>query len=116
MRPAARVAGLSPRRRVLIAAVALAVIALAAFGGVQLARSGSGPADPSVSRPSHVLLVPGYGGSTTALSQLAARIRATGGAPSWSSWPATARGPRGAGDVLNGYVNQALATGSARSP
>ncbi len=41
MRPAARVAGLSPRRRVLITAVALAVIALAAFGGVQLVRSGS---------------------------------------------------------------------------
>ncbi len=41
MRPAARVAGLSPCRRVLITAVALAVIALAAFGGVQLVRSGS---------------------------------------------------------------------------
>ena len=113
MRPAARVAGLSPRRRVLISAVALAVIALAAFGGVQLARSGSGPADLSASRPSHVLLVPGYGGSTTALSQLAARIRATG-----RSATVVPLAGDGTGDlqvqarVLNGYVNQALRDGS----
>ena len=113
MRPAARVAGLSPRRRVLIAAVAPVVIALAAIGGVQLARSGSGPADPSASRPSHVLLVPGYGGSTTALSQLAARIRATG-----RSATVVPLAGDGTGDlqvqarVLNGYVNQALRDGS----
>ena len=113
MRPAARVAGLSPRRRALITAVALAVIALAAFGGIQLARSGSGSADPPASRPSHVLLVPGYGGSTTALSQLAARIRATG-----RSATVVPLAGDGTGDlqvqarVLNGYVNQALRDGS----
>ena len=112
-RPAARVAGLSPRRRVLITVVALVVVALAAFGGIQLARPGSGPADPSASRPSHVLLVPGYGGSTTALSQLAARIRATG-----RSATVVPLAGDGTGDlqvqarVLNGYVNQALRDGS----
>jgi len=115
LRPAARVAGLSPRRRVLIAAVALVVVALAAIGGVQLARSGSGsvPADPSASRPSHVLLVPGYGGSTTALTQLAARIRATGRAATVVPLAGDGTGDlRVQARVLDGYVNQALRDGS----
>ena len=113
LRPAARLAGLSPRRRGLLAVIALAAAALAA-GGVLLAGRGSNtPADPAASRPSYVLLVPGNGGSTTALSQLAARIRATGRAAT-----VVPLAGNGTGDlqvqarVLNGYVNQALRDGS----
>ena len=73
LRPAADLARLSPRRRGLLAVTALVAVALA-VGGVLLAgRAGRAPADPAASRPSYVLLVPGYGGSTTALSQLAVR-------------------------------------------
>ena len=113
LRPAARLAGLSPRRRGLLAVIALVVVALA-VGGVLLAGRGSNtPADPAASRPSYVLLVPGYGGSTTALSQLAARIRATG-----RTATVVPLAGNGTGDlqvqarVLNGYVNQALRDGS----
>ena len=115
MRPAPRLAGLSPRRRALITAVALVVVALAVAGGIGLSRSGSAaaPQDPSASRPGYVLLVPGYGGSTSALAQLAARIRATG-----RTATVVPLAGDGTGDlhvqarVLNGYVNQALRDGS----
>jgi triacylglycerol lipase len=115
LRPATRLAGLSPRRRALIAVVALAVVALAVLGGIGLNRSGPDAAsrDPSAGRPGHVLLVPGYGGSTTALTQLAGRIRATG-----RTATVVPLAGNGTGDlqvqarVLNGYVNQALRDGS----
>jgi triacylglycerol lipase len=115
MRPAPRLAGLSPRRRALITVVALVVVALAVAGGIGLSHSGSAaaPQDPSASRPGYVLLVPGYGGSTSALVQLAARIRATG-----RTATVVPLAGDGTGDlhvqarVLNGYVNQALRDGS----
>ena len=115
LRPLARLAALSPRRRALAALVAVIAVALAAFGGVRLAQAGNGPvpAVPTSSRPSYVLLVPGYGGSTTALSQLAGRIRATG-----RTATVVQLAGNGTGDlvaqarVLNGYVNDALKDGS----
>ena len=119
MRPAARLAGLSPRRRALLAAGTLIVVALGAFGGIQLARSASGPApaDPAASRPGFVLLVPGYGGSTAALGQLAARIRATGRTATVVPLAGDGTGDlRVQARVLNGYVNQALRDGSGGSP
>ena len=69
-------------------------------------------------RPGDVLLVPGYGGSTTALDALAGRIAAAGG----SGFHATVVRLAGDGtgdlqvqaNVLNGYVNQALAAARAR--
>ncbi|HVW43715.1 MAG TPA: lipase [Amycolatopsis sp.] len=73
--------GVSPRRRLLLAGVALVVLvgvvaAVVAAGGRSAApRSGT----PAQDRPGTVLLVPGYGGGRAALDQLAGRIRqATG--------------------------------------
>jgi pimeloyl-ACP methyl ester carboxylesterase len=115
LRPIARLAALSPRRRALIALVSVIAVALAAFSGVRLASAGNGPV-PAVSassRPSYVLLVPGYGGSTTALSQLATRIRATGRTATVVQLPGNGTGDLTAqARVLDGYVNDALQDGS----
>jgi pimeloyl-ACP methyl ester carboxylesterase len=115
LRPLARLAALSPRRRALAALVAVIAVALAAFGGVRAAGAGNGPvpAIPTSSRPSYVLLVPGYGGSTTALSQLAGKIRATGRTATVVPLPGNGTGDLAAqARVLNGYVNDALKDGS----
>jgi triacylglycerol esterase/lipase EstA (alpha/beta hydrolase family) len=67
----------SPRRRLLIvAAAALVVVVLAIVGVRALLGARSTPVDQS--RPGTVLLVPGFGGSQTALNQLADRLRAAG--------------------------------------
>ncbi|WP_239160136.1 esterase/lipase family protein [Virgisporangium ochraceum] len=69
---------MSPRRRLLVGVVAALVLVLAIAGGVALLleRDGAEPADQAT--PGAVLLVPGYGGNTRSLAQLAERIRATG--------------------------------------
>jgi triacylglycerol lipase len=113
LHPVARLTGLSPRRRVFFAGVTLIVALLAAAGGVRLALAGGRPAFAATSARSDVLLVPGYGGSTTALDQLAGRIRGTGRRATVMPLPGG-----GVGDLrvqareLNGYVNRALAAGS----
>jgi triacylglycerol esterase/lipase EstA (alpha/beta hydrolase family) len=66
----------SPRRRFVLIAAAAVVFALLAVLGVRALVSRSGPVDQA--RPGTVLLVPGFGGSQTALNQLADRLRATG--------------------------------------
>src|SRR5580692_12508764 len=66
--------GLSQRRRILFGALALVVAAAAVVTGA-LVSGGAPEAIPG--RPGAVLLVPGYGGSATALYGLAARIRAS---------------------------------------
>jgi pimeloyl-ACP methyl ester carboxylesterase len=103
----------------LVAVVALVVVASAIAGTVRALGGNPDqlavpPADDG--RPGDVLLVPGYGGSTTALGMLAGRIAAAGG----SGFHATVVRLAGDGtgdlqvqaNVLNGYVNQALARGS----
>jgi pimeloyl-ACP methyl ester carboxylesterase len=73
---------LAPRRRMFVMALGLVAVSGAATIGVT-AFSGSVSTDspagyPAQNRPGPVLLVPGYGGSTTALEMLASQIRATG--------------------------------------
>src|SRR6266700_882757 len=105
--------GLSRRRRMLIAVLALAVVAGGVAGTVRgLAGQPAVPA-ADVGRPGDVLLVPGYGGSTTALDALAGRIAAVGGHAIVVKLAGDGTGDlQLQANVLNGYVNQALAAGS----
>jgi triacylglycerol lipase len=102
--------GLSPRRRFLLAGLALVVTVVAVVVGVSVSR-GEPQAVPG--RPGAVLLVPGYGGSTASLDELAARIRGTG-----RTATVVQLAGDGTGDlmvqarVLDGYVNQAIGAGS----
>jgi pimeloyl-ACP methyl ester carboxylesterase len=102
--------GLSRRRRLLLSGVGLLVAAAGVIAG--LLAPGGEPA-PAAGRPGAVLLVPGYGGSTGSLDQLAARIRATG----WTAVVVPLAG-NGTGDlavqarVLDGYVDRAIGAGS----
>ncbi len=97
----------------LIAVLALVVVAAAVAGTVR-ALAGQ-PAVPAAAagRPGDVLLVPGYGGSTTALDALAGRIAAAGGHAVVVKLAGDGTGDlQLQANVLNGYVNQALAAGS----
>jgi triacylglycerol lipase len=102
--------GLSPRRRMLLGGVGLLVAAAGVVAGVLVSR---GEPEPVAGRPGAVLLVPGYGGSTGSLDQLATRIRGTG-----RTAIVVPLAGDGTGDlavqarVLNGYVNQAIGAGS----
>ena len=111
---ARRLAGLSPRRRVFVLGSALAVAAVAAAAGLKGAGAFAGPAPrPVPASPGTVVLVPGYGGSTTALNVLAAWIRRTGRATEVIRLPGNGTGDLAAQAVLlNGYVTRALRRGN----
>jgi triacylglycerol lipase len=102
--------GFSPRRRVLLGAVGLLVVVAGVVAGLLAAR---GQPEPVAGRPGAVLLVPGYGGSTTSLDQLAARIRSTGRTAIVVPLAGDGTGDlRVQARVLDGYVNHAIGAGS----
>ncbi|MGA3154023.1 MAG: esterase/lipase family protein [Streptosporangiaceae bacterium] len=114
-----RLGGLSPRRKLLAVAAAILLAAGAAAAAVG-AASGGGPGAgavpagyPPQDRPGPVLLVPGYGGRTSALAVLAARIRATGRQATVLRLPGGGTGSLSAdAGVLNAAVTRALAGGA----
>ena len=61
----------------LVAVVALVVVAVAVAGTVRALAGPPAVPPADAGRPGDVLLVPGYGGSTTALDALAGRIAAS---------------------------------------
>ena len=96
----------------------MAVLGLLAAAGAVAGAVRPLAGSPSVtsadeSHPGDVLLVPGYGGSTTALNQLAGRIKTSGGRATVVQLAGDGTGDlQLQANVLNGYVNQALAAGS----
>jgi pimeloyl-ACP methyl ester carboxylesterase len=104
-------ARLSPRRRLLVANVLAVVGAVAAVGVVFAVRAAvSRPAAvPAQDRPGTVLLVPGYGGGTAALSTLASALRATGRTVVVVSLPGDGTGDLNRqADALDSAVGKAL--------
>ena len=98
----------------MIVVAGAAGIAVAASSTGQSVRSGAGQqAAPAQNRPGPVLLVPGYGGSTSSLDVLASHIRATGRSATVLALPGTGTGSliTDAG-LLNTAVDDALAHGS----
>ncbi len=113
----ARFRGLSARRRIFLAGLGLLATAavMTVAVAVIVARAGQGePAGyPVQGHPGPVLLVPGYGGSTRALSVLASRIRATGRPATVLHLPGKGTGSLvGDAAVLNGAVERALRDGA----
>jgi triacylglycerol lipase len=88
---------MSPRRRLLLLGVAgVVVVPLLVVLGVRLFGGGGDTgARPDQARPGTVLLVPGYGGSRTALSRLAGRLQAEGRSTEVLTLP-----DEGTGDLL----------------
>jgi len=112
---AAWLGGLSPRRRLLVAGIALLVAAGAVVAGVAASGGDASTATgyPPQNRPGPVLLVPGYGGQTGSLSALAARIRSTGRQAIVVRLPGNGTGDLNAdASVLNAAVTQALGRGA----
>jgi hypothetical protein len=86
----------SPRRRLLLTALATLLVAVVTVVAVRLLSGGGDPATrPDQARPGAVLLVPGYGGSRTALTRLAGRLAAAGRSAEVVTLPG-----EGTGDLL----------------
>src|SRR5947207_619416 len=101
-------AGLSPRRRVLVAGVVV-VAAILVVAGFLRACGGSTAGPPEQPRPGTVLLVPGYGGGQDSLAPLAARIRGTGRSVSVVTLP-----DGGTGDLMRQAATLAEAAREAQ--
>ncbi len=105
--------GLSGRRRLLMTVLALGVVAGVVAGSLAALAGGPAVTSANENHPGDILLVPGYGGSTGALDVLAGRIRASGGHAIVVRLAGDGTGDlQLQANVLNGYVNQALAQGS----
>ena len=105
---------LPPRRRLFLAV--LAAVLLLVGGGIAAAQahSGAGPVDQS--RPGPVLLVPGYGGSTSSLQPLATRLRAGGRTATVVDLPDGGVGDlKAQADTLGAAVDSALRSSNAGS-
>ncbi len=113
-----RLAGLSPRRRVLVLGCVLGTAALVALGAVRLTGGGGDAARadrpvPTQAEAGPVVLVPGYGGEARTLDVLAGQISASGRQVSVVRLPAA-----GTGDlheqaaVVDEYVSDALRQGA----
>lgn len=105
---------MSPRRRTLLIAAAAAVLIVLAVLGIRALTGGGDPAErPSQADPGTVLLVPGYGGSQTALDQLAARLTAAGRTAQVLTLPGGGTGDLLVqADTLETAVRKALAGGA----
>ena len=113
-----RLAGLSPRRRVLVLGCVLGTASLVALGAVRLADGGGDAARadrlvPTQAEAGPVVLVPGYGGGARTLDVLAGQISASGRQVSVVRLPAA-----GTGDlheqaaVVDEYVSDAIRQGA----
>jgi triacylglycerol lipase len=105
----------SPRRRLLLTGVAgVAIVALLVVLGVRLFTGRDSGARPDQARPGTVLLVPGYGGSRTALSRLAAVLQADGRTAKVLTMPGDGTGElRIQADTLEDAVRGELRAGAA---
>lgn len=105
-------AGFSPaRRRLLLALLGVVVLAVVLAVGVPLlTRDDDAPASAADQQtPGPVLLVPGYGGSTAALSSLADRLTAAGRDATVVAVPGEGTGDlHASADALGAAVDQAL--------
>jgi triacylglycerol lipase len=115
-----RFAGLSRRRQLLLGAITVVVVAVGATLAAVSTGTG-GPAQPAGARSGvppqdelgPVILVPGYGGSTSALDVLASRIRATGRTATVLQLPGTGTGSLVAdAALLNAAVDGDLRQGA----
>lgn len=104
---------MSPRRRLLIGAALAAVLMLSVIVVLRLVGTKRRSGPPDQARPGAVVLVPGYGGSRTALSRLADRLRAAGRTVSIVTPPGDGTGDlRAQADALDTAVEKALEHGA----
>jgi triacylglycerol esterase/lipase EstA (alpha/beta hydrolase family) len=110
-------ARLSPRRRLLVVA-AVVLLATAGVLGLALTRGEGtgGGTRVAQDKPGPVLLVPGYGGGTGGLAQLAQRLAADGRKATIVALPGNGTGDLDAqATALDAAVNAVLASGDASS-
>ena len=110
-------AGLAPaRRRLVLGLLVVLVVAVGVLAAVLVPRLGSGGAAVAQDRPGPVLLVPGYGGATGGLDDLAAVLRAGGRDATVVALPGDGTGDLGASaKALDAAVRHALARTGAGS-